>query len=337
MSPSGAIDVIVPCYQYGHFLRQCVASVLTEHHRAVRVLVIDDASPDDTAEVAAELARQDSRVSWRRHPTNCGHIATYNEGIAWVEADYMLLLSADDLVTPGALSRAATLLDACPDVGLAYGPVLGLRGEMPLPKEFSAPPQRGWDITEGARFLWRDRYAWAADPVETCTAVVRSSLQKQIGFYNHHLPHAADYEMWLRFAAHGRVGRLRAFQGVYRKHQSNMSTFYFQDMLRDIRQRLAAINSFIDAQAGRIPRTEELRHYLTCQTARLALGHASGVFAQGNLDSFEALLSFAAALDPTVRRTAEWQKQRLKRRLGPGIWSSIKRPFRRVSPPETVT
>ncbi len=46
------VDVIVPCYRYGHFLRECVESVL-EQEVNVRVLIIDDASPDDTAEVAA--------------------------------------------------------------------------------------------------------------------------------------------------------------------------------------------------------------------------------------------------------------------------------------------
>ena len=50
----------------------------------VRVLIIDDASTDDTPEVAAALAAEDARVEFRRHAVNRGHIATYNEGLEWI-------------------------------------------------------------------------------------------------------------------------------------------------------------------------------------------------------------------------------------------------------------
>src|SRR5881227_754343 len=109
-----SIDVIVPCYRYGRYLRKCVRSVLGQGLPGTRVLVIDDSSPDDTAEVAAALCAEDERVHLIRHPVNKGHIATYNEGIEWANARYLLLLSADDFVLPGALVRAAALLDEHP-------------------------------------------------------------------------------------------------------------------------------------------------------------------------------------------------------------------------------
>src|SRR5437763_7992755 len=111
----GRIDVFIPCYNYGRFLPQCVNSVLSQVGVEVRVLVIDDASPDNTAEVAAALASEDPRVTVIRHTTNKGHINTYNEGIDWASADYMLLLSADDYLLPGALARATNLMDAHPE------------------------------------------------------------------------------------------------------------------------------------------------------------------------------------------------------------------------------
>ena len=42
-------------------------------------------------------------MEFRRHPVNRGHIATYNEGLEWASGDYLLVLSADDMLTPGAL------------------------------------------------------------------------------------------------------------------------------------------------------------------------------------------------------------------------------------------
>ena len=85
------VDVIVPCYNYGHFLEGCVESALRQEGVDVRVLIIDDASPDDTEVVGRRLAERDPRVTYRRHAVNQGHIATYNEGLLeWADGDYAL-------------------------------------------------------------------------------------------------------------------------------------------------------------------------------------------------------------------------------------------------------
>src|SRR5207247_3262439 len=106
------VAVCVPCYNYGRFLVQCVESILRQTGVDVRVLIIDDGSPDNTQAVGERLAIEDPRVEFRRHTVNQGHVATYNEGIEWAEGDYLLLLSADDVLTDGALARASAVMDA---------------------------------------------------------------------------------------------------------------------------------------------------------------------------------------------------------------------------------
>ena len=150
------IDVFIPCYNYGRFLSQCVNSVLGQVGVDVRVLVIDDASPDNTAEVAAALARENPRVTILRHRTNKGHINTYNEGIEWASADYMLLLSADDYLLPGALSRAANLMDAHPEVGFTFGNVIELSdsgNETPIKSIIEETNRRANAFWKGANSL----------------------------------------------------------------------------------------------------------------------------------------------------------------------------------------
>ncbi len=75
-----SVDVIIPCYRYADFLAESVGSVLATEGCDVRVLILDDASPDHTPAVAEALRKADSRVEYVRHATNRGHIATYNEG-----------------------------------------------------------------------------------------------------------------------------------------------------------------------------------------------------------------------------------------------------------------
>ncbi|WP_460807831.1 glycosyltransferase family 2 protein [Micromonospora zhanjiangensis] len=93
------VSVVIPCYNYGHYLPECVHSVLSQSGVEVDVLIVDDASPDGSAEVARELSA-DPRVRLIAHRENRGHIATYNEGLAAVDGEYVVLLSADDLLSP---------------------------------------------------------------------------------------------------------------------------------------------------------------------------------------------------------------------------------------------
>src|SRR5258708_13414070 len=99
-----SVSVVIPCYNYGHFLEEAVSSVLDDQRGVdVRVLIIDDASPDDSAEVARKISAREPRVEGAVHPVNRGNIATYNEGLLeWAPADYCLLISAHHPLTPQA-------------------------------------------------------------------------------------------------------------------------------------------------------------------------------------------------------------------------------------------
>ena len=131
------VKVIIPCYRYAHFLTGCVESVLSQHGVDLKVLILDDASPDDTPEVSRRLAARDPRVEIRRHATNMGHLATFNEGLEWSsDAEATVLISADDLLAPGALARAVALLEDAPGVGFVYGPVV------PFSSAEAPPPRR---------------------------------------------------------------------------------------------------------------------------------------------------------------------------------------------------
>ncbi len=234
------VDVIVPSHNYGRFLRQSVESALSQSGVDVRVLIIDDASQDDTEQVCAELAREHPQVEVVRHPVNLGHVATFNEGIERARGDYLLLLSADDFLLPGALARAAAVLDADPDVGLAPGDI-----HIQWPGETA--PGVFPDGRRPKRFTTRaaiERFAWA-NFVAAPTAVVRTSLQKALGGYRPEIPHTADLELWLRFALASGITYVRWAQAVYRRHGSNMSMGY--DDQADFNQSVAAFQMHLDA------------------------------------------------------------------------------------------
>src|SRR4051794_626994 len=217
------VSVVIPCYRYGRYLRQCVESVLEQEGVEPRVLIIDDASPDDSANVALALAAEDDRVEVRVHRVNRGHIATYNEGLLeWADGEYSVLLSADDLLTSGSLLRATRVLDANPQVGFVYGRVVRWQEGSPRPPASAvAAATTVWPGLEWLRILCRLGHNVVTSP----EVVVRTSVQHAIGGYLPELPHTGDAEMWMRFAAHADVAYIRgADQAYYRTHGQNMTT-----------------------------------------------------------------------------------------------------------------
>lgn|SRR5262249_5772358 len=319
-----SVDVIVPCYRYGHFLRGCVESVLTQSLKHVRVLILDDASPDSTSEVGAELARQDSRVTLVRHHVNKGHIATYNEGIEWVSADYMLLLSADDYLLPGALDRAAALLDAHPEVGFAFGSAVELFDNGSIAQVIpvaNVSDEHDQIVLTGPKFI---ELSHPRNIVPTPTAVVRTIVQKRAGGYRPQLPHTGDLEMWWRLAAHAPVGVLGARQAVYRRHAANMSHVYSSQYgLLDLQQRKAALDSFMEDCGHMLNNANQMHHRMLCSLSYVAVGCASDAFNDGEMELSDQLTQFAVRVFPKITKSFPWTKLACKRQLGLKGWRAV--------------
>jgi glycosyltransferase involved in cell wall biosynthesis len=328
-----SISVVIPCYRYGHFLEQAVRSVLDDQPGVdVRALIIDDASPDDSAEVAQKIAARDPRVEVRVHAANKGNIATFNEGLLdWADGDYTLLMSADDRATPGALRRARDLLDAHPEVGFVFGRSVYVADGAALPP--ARTRLRGWRVWSGPEWVER-RFRQAENPITSPEIIVRTSLQQRVGGYDPGLPKAADMEMYMRLAAHGDVGFLRGVdQAYYRVHETNMSKAV--TALMDLRQRRLVFEVVLDRYGARLPDTQLLSETVHQRLSREALWAAGRVYDRGSVRSseigrrllgagrgeddqdVEALLDFAADCWPQVRHLPLYRSLETRRRLGP--------------------
>jgi glycosyltransferase involved in cell wall biosynthesis len=275
------VSVVIPCYKYGHFLEDAVVSALDDQEGVdVRVLIIDDASPDDSAEVARKIAARDPRVDVIVHEANKGNIATFNEGLLeWADGDYCMLLSADDRLTPGALRRARDLLDAHPGVGFVHGRSLWVMDGAPLPTPRTRV--RGWSVRPGQRLLERC-FRQAENPVGASTLVVRTSLHKRVGGYEPQLPKAADNEMIMRLAAHADVGFLRGVdQTYYRLHGQNMSKSV--SPLMDLRERRSAFEVALDRYGERLPDAQRLSGIVHRKLGKEALWAAGRVYDRGRM------------------------------------------------------
>jgi hypothetical protein len=114
--------VVIPCYRQAHFLAEAVQSVCAQTYQDLEIVIVDDGSPDDTAEVAGRLiaAHPERRIRLIQQD-NQGLPASRNRGIAASDAEYLVPLDADDKLAPRYVELKLAALDAHPEVAIADG------------------------------------------------------------------------------------------------------------------------------------------------------------------------------------------------------------------------
>jgi hypothetical protein len=227
------------------------------------------------------------------------------------------VVSADDLLTPGSLSRAVSLMECHESIGFVYGRAQHFRG---LPRQATSKPER-WVLWNGADWLERrckDGYNVIASP----EVVMRADLLRRLGGYNSNLPHSGDLELWLRAAAVADVGYVAGpSQALYRQHGANMHhTVFgvtdFHGQLVDLEHRWRAFSSVVHGVG--IANASRLDSHVRARLAEEALWRACHAFERGLAEfPVAAFEDFASSLDPRSS-DSQWAR-RLRRRKALGM------------------
>ncbi|MFI7544394.1 glycosyltransferase family 2 protein [Actinoplanes sp. NPDC049599] len=302
------VTVVIPCYNYGRFLAPCLASVLDAEGLEVDAIIVDDASPDGSVTIAREIAERDPRVRVIEHRVNQGHIATYNEGLAAAEGEYVMLLSADDVVTPGALTRSAALLQAHPEVGMVYGFSRRFFTDTPPAARANL---RSWTIWDGPE--WVEKVCrTVSNPIYTPEVLMRTSVMHELVGYDPRLPHAADFLLWLRAGTRAGIGRVNGVdQAFYRVHGANMHVEQYSGAVRDIQERHLALEILFKEDGHLIPDAEALHEASLRALAREALVLATQPYEhgrpaeelRGQADQLRQLAELAAEIWPESKES----------------------------------
>src|SRR5436190_9193490 len=121
------VSFVVPCYKHGHFLADCVGSILGQTFQDFEVLIMDDCSPDETPVIARSFT--DPRVFHIRNERNLGHLANYNKGISLARGKYIWLINVDDyLQRPYVLERYVAALEGAPAASFVFCPAAAVSG-----------------------------------------------------------------------------------------------------------------------------------------------------------------------------------------------------------------
>ena len=105
------VSVVIPAFNAEATIERAVASACRQTERKLEIIVVDDASSDQTLAVIAEAAKADARIRLLRQPANAGPAAARNRGIAAAKGDWIALLDADDSYFPERLAKLLDLAD----------------------------------------------------------------------------------------------------------------------------------------------------------------------------------------------------------------------------------
>lgn len=181
------VSLIIPTYARPHLLPRAVESALRSA-RDVEVIVVDDASRDETARVCASLAN----IKYVRLDRNQGVAGARNIGVLESTGEFIAFLDDDDLRIEGSLDHQLTLLDDMPEAGFVAGGVLLADQDcVPTGKSALVRPERGdlfWKILELSVHLIPG------------SVVVRRSAFQTVGLFKQRLAGIDDWDMWVRIS-----------------------------------------------------------------------------------------------------------------------------------------
>jgi glycosyltransferase involved in cell wall biosynthesis len=131
------ISVVVPCHNYGRYLPEALISLITQSRSPDQIVIVDDGSTDNSSSVIDAFARRyPDTLVLARHP-NRGTVSTFNDGVRATSGDFVVILSADDRMSPTYLESLSDALATGYDFAYARMIIFGARHAVMNARPFS--------------------------------------------------------------------------------------------------------------------------------------------------------------------------------------------------------
>jgi glycosyltransferase involved in cell wall biosynthesis len=275
---SDRVVVLIPTYNRAQWLGGAIESILAQTHRDFRLIVSDNASTDETAEVVARY--DDPRISYVRRENNCGLNEHYNSWFRGLDAEFLFIVPDDDRLLPDALETTLAALEANPRAALVHGQVDVIDehdGLIAAAHDMTGLP--GDTVESGAEFIRRSMemsYRVHASTVNLRTAAVREVLLDERDYpvtdLGHWMRVALDWD--LVFLARP-LARYRVHGGAYSAGAASVTDGGYIQGTERIEKFLEVKLRFIAEHAERLNGVRGLRRRARRAFRRELLDHAA--------------------------------------------------------------
>jgi glycosyltransferase involved in cell wall biosynthesis len=257
------VSVIMPTYNAAPFVAESIESVLAQTYELIELLVVDDASDDETPAIVEGYARRyPEHVRFQRSAERAGPCRRRNDALDLARGRLIAWLDHDDLWAPEKTAKEVEVLRVRPDVGLVYSGYEAFDSDTrePLP--------------------WRDRDSEAEGDVlvplfvrgcfvASLTALFRREVltRRNLRLRETDFSFGDDYYLWLALSLDWKVARIDEVLAYYRRHRGNESRRLAETNFH--LRRIALLREFLAEYPEAIPRLGKwrrrglARHYLS--------------------------------------------------------------------------
>jgi len=211
------VAIIMPTYNRARYILDAIESIRKQTYSHWELLVIDDASTDDTEKIVKDCIVKDSRVSYIRQPKHAGISYNRNYGIKNTTGKYIAMLDSDDIWSdPVKLATQLNFLETHPDYALIGTNIVIIDNQNTPTGEISYATT---DSMIRNNILRRNQFAQSS-------VVFRRSILEHIQTphkpYDENLTVGEDYDLWLAIGTKARFANLSTAMIMYRVHEGSI-------------------------------------------------------------------------------------------------------------------
>ena len=224
------VSVIMPAFNVAWCVRQAMDSVLSQDFTDLELIVVDDGSADNTAQVIQ--SHPDSRVRYVHQPNSGGCSSPRNAGLVRARGELIALLDADDQWLPGKLSAAVRVFDQAPHLGLVFTNYALMDAEgrqLPGARHDGYPEFRALEkehLVDSAYVIRQDvafRGMFFEHYIGISGVVAPKAVFDRVGPFDESLRNSEDRDMWFRVARLYDIGYLDMVGHLYRVNPLSVS------------------------------------------------------------------------------------------------------------------
>lgn len=194
MTHTPKVSVLIPTYNYAHFLDETIGSVLNQTFTDFELIIVDNQSTDNTDEVVAKYL-SDKRISYYKNEKNLGLTGNWNKCLEYATGEYLKFLCADDKFHPQMLEKFTAVMDAHPNVSLVTCDKEVFHAKSFITRVAFHHLKNGKE----ALLSTLNDHCWIGEPSSVMIRRKHLSVGKFSSDYAMHI----DWEMWLRILSVG--------------------------------------------------------------------------------------------------------------------------------------
>lgn len=244
------VSIIIPVYNTGKYIAKAVESVLNQTFKDLELIIIDDASTDDTYSICEEYAKNDSRVRLFKNEQNLGMMPNWNHALQYITGKFWAKLDSDDWWQENFIEDCYNIISKDENIGMVCGRYVCIdENDAIIP---NTEYQLSDDFKDKATdFIWRVKKGnnlFNPALAQQGNGLIRTEILQNLGKYT--LLPAGDTEFYFRIGAHYKIhflDRLYHYHRIWSQNFTRTQVIYSgksEKNLFDVKQ--AILNYYIE-------------------------------------------------------------------------------------------